>query len=326
MVTGYTKLHGGIITSTIWREDPATKVIWITLLALANRDGVVEATIPGLAAIANVSIEQTETAVQKFLSPDKYSRTPDLEGRRIAVVDGGWLLLNYEKYREKLSKEDLNARNAARQQRYRDRLARNAERNATVTERNGDDLLRLSRQSEPESQSEAVELKTLAHSPNEPLSAVAPEVRPYKFPSQKRRPLAADLYRRYPRKVGKADAEKAFAKAVGDVARRGVTEKHTDFAGDEQAAARWIGDRIDLYANSEQVKQADKNLIPYPATWANAGRFDDDEADWNRPRSSGRQTAQSSPAAVAPDYSVGFSEVLKRPQPEWAASRSGGAQ
>jgi hypothetical protein len=120
-MSGFAKLHNSLLTSTIWREDPPTKVCWVTLLALADRDGVVEATIPGLAAIANISIEETESAIQKFLSPDKYSRTSDNEGRRIEVIDGGWRLINYEKYREKMSPEDMRERDRLRKQRYRDR-------------------------------------------------------------------------------------------------------------------------------------------------------------------------------------------------------------
>jgi hypothetical protein len=33
------------------------------------------------------------------MSPDPDSRTPEHEGRRIEVIDGGWRLLNHEKYR-----------------------------------------------------------------------------------------------------------------------------------------------------------------------------------------------------------------------------------
>jgi len=34
-------------------------------------------------------------------SPDPYSRTKQDEGRRIKEVEGGWLVLNHKKYREK---------------------------------------------------------------------------------------------------------------------------------------------------------------------------------------------------------------------------------
>ncbi len=69
------------------------------MLAMADRLGRVWASIPGLANRARVPIEDAQTAIEKFLSPDKFSRTPDNEGRRIEPIDGGWRLLNHEKYR-----------------------------------------------------------------------------------------------------------------------------------------------------------------------------------------------------------------------------------
>lgn len=96
----------------------------------------------------------------------------------------------------------------------------------------------------------------------------------------KRAVLVADLYRRYPKKVGKAEALKAIGKAVAAVAKAGATDTHSDFAGDEQAAAQWLGAKVDQYAKSPQAKQSDKNLVPYPASWFNAGRYDDDTTQW----------------------------------------------
>jgi hypothetical protein len=132
-VTGYTKLFSSILGSTVWREPAPTKVVWITMLALADRHGEVEASIPGLANFAGTTIDETETAIAKFLAPDPYSRTPDHEGRRIEGIDGGWYILNHVKYRDKMSAEDKNAQAAIRQQRSRDRKKVTQERDATVT-------------------------------------------------------------------------------------------------------------------------------------------------------------------------------------------------
>jgi len=70
------------------------------MLALADQNGEIHATIPGLARMAGVTIEDAEVAISKFLGPDKYSRTSDHDGRRIVEIDGGWELLNHEKYRK----------------------------------------------------------------------------------------------------------------------------------------------------------------------------------------------------------------------------------
>jgi hypothetical protein len=121
----YTKRFNSIITSTIWTEDDKTRILWITMLALADKNGEVQASIPGLARVAGMSVECCEAAIGKFLSPDPYSRTPDDEGRRIEVIDGGWALLNHGKYREMASRDEQKEAEAERKRRYRERLARN---------------------------------------------------------------------------------------------------------------------------------------------------------------------------------------------------------
>ena len=104
-MTGYTKVFNSILTSTIWQEDSDTKVVWVTLLALADANGVADATIPGLANLAGVPLAKTIEAIKKFLAPDPYSRTKTDGGRRIMEVEGGWLLLNHSSYRQKRDPE-----------------------------------------------------------------------------------------------------------------------------------------------------------------------------------------------------------------------------
>lgn len=99
-MSGFTKLFGTLVTSTIWREDDKTRVVWITMLAMADRHGYVAASVPGLAAIANVATEECRAALLRLKAPDLDSRTKDREGRRLEDADGGWTILNYAKYRE----------------------------------------------------------------------------------------------------------------------------------------------------------------------------------------------------------------------------------
>ncbi len=95
----FAKLFTSITESTIWIEDDHTRIVWITMLAMADRRGRVWGSVPGLANRARVPVESARTALGKFLSPDADSRTKDNEGRRIEEIDGGWRLLNYEKFR-----------------------------------------------------------------------------------------------------------------------------------------------------------------------------------------------------------------------------------
>lgn len=111
-MSGYTKLFSSLPNSTIWKEPNETRIVWITMLAMANMDGIVDASVPGLADLARVDLEKCETALKTLMSPDKYSRTKTDEGRRVKEIDGGWLIINHAKYRDTLKSDRLgNAEN-----------------------------------------------------------------------------------------------------------------------------------------------------------------------------------------------------------------------
>ncbi len=115
----FTKLFNSILDSTIWQEPLETKVVWITMLAMVDRNGEVHASIPGLAKRAGVTIPQCNAALSCLESPDEYSRTKDHQGRRIREIDGGWELLNHGKYRALLSAEERREYNKRKQAEYR---------------------------------------------------------------------------------------------------------------------------------------------------------------------------------------------------------------
>lgn len=94
----YTKLFSSITESTVWGEPYSTRIVWVTMLAMADARGNVYGAIPGLARRANVTLQETEAALAAFLAPDPYSRTKDEDGRRIEGIDGGWRLINHAKY------------------------------------------------------------------------------------------------------------------------------------------------------------------------------------------------------------------------------------
>lgn len=108
-MAGFTKLFSSIISSSIWQESKELKIVWVTMLAMADQNGKVEAAIPGLAHLAGVTTAECFLSVEKLLAPDPYSRTPDNEGRRIKKVDGGWVILNHGKYRQQIAAEDRAA-------------------------------------------------------------------------------------------------------------------------------------------------------------------------------------------------------------------------
>ena len=121
-MTGYTKLFGVIVASSIWDEDDKTRIVWVTLLALKNRHHGVEATEKALALFARVTPEDCRRALDRFEAPDPNSRSDEFEGRRIKKVEGGWLILNGEKYQNMLRHEERKIYNAEKQREYRHRL------------------------------------------------------------------------------------------------------------------------------------------------------------------------------------------------------------
>jgi hypothetical protein len=118
-VNQFVKIYGSIIRSTVWQTKPHIKLTWLTMLILADSEGRVEGSIPGLAATTGVSIEQVEEALECFRSPDKYSRTKDNDGRRIEDIRGGWRVLNHNLYRD--MRTETQQKQARRQQKYREK-------------------------------------------------------------------------------------------------------------------------------------------------------------------------------------------------------------
>jgi len=118
---GFTKLFSSITKSTVWCEPHTTFRVWIAMLADCDRHGRVMGSIPGLANLSRVTVQECEAAINTFLAPDPYSRTPEHEGRRIEPIPGGWRLLNYDLYREKRDPEARREQNREAKQRQRER-------------------------------------------------------------------------------------------------------------------------------------------------------------------------------------------------------------
>lgn len=118
-MSGFAKIYGEILTSTVWGEDLATRAVWITMLVMSDANGYCPGAAPGLARIANVTVEQCRHALDVLLSPDPDSRTRDHDGRRLLAVDGGWIIVNHQKYRHR----DTPEAERKRRQRERARLS-----------------------------------------------------------------------------------------------------------------------------------------------------------------------------------------------------------
>lgn len=247
-MSGYTKLFGSILDSTVWELPLASKVTWIAMLVMADRDGIVEASIPGLAKRAGVSLEQCEEALASFQSPDRYSRTKDHDGRRIEEVRGGWRLLNYEAYREQMSAEDRRERAAERQRRFKERhkvTLGNAQA-LPVTETNASNDI----QSQLQKQNK--EDQNMASS------------RPGRRPKGQESEAFKAFYAAYPRRVKRKAANRAWVKLGLDA-----------IAGQIMAALDW--QKREVFAKCERDK------IPHPSSWLNDERWNDERPGASRP-------------------------------------------
>ena len=99
-MSGFTLLWGKILESSIWvKESKETRLVWVTMLAMKDKDGLIQASVVGLADRAKVALEECKEALRVFLSPDPDDTSKVEEGRRIREVPGGWQIINHDLYR-----------------------------------------------------------------------------------------------------------------------------------------------------------------------------------------------------------------------------------
>lgn len=117
--TGFFKAFTSMLDSSVWIDTNSdVKVLWFTLLFMADKNGFVEAALPGLAHRSTLSLESTIKSLEVLMSPDEFSKSPDEEGRRVLKVDGGWKIVNFIKYRDKWVGQKKRADGAIRQKNY----------------------------------------------------------------------------------------------------------------------------------------------------------------------------------------------------------------
>jgi len=93
-----------------------------------------------------------------------------------------------------------------------------------------------------------------------------------------------EIYKAYPRHVGRGPALKAIRKAVERL-EAGTTE-HPSMS--PQDARRWLWKRASEYAVSLDGSAPERaEFLPHPSTWFNQERYFDDTKEWNRIRAGG---------------------------------------
>lgn len=98
----YGKLFGSIFDGTLHGRFEAT-VTMMALIALADRDGVVDMTPQAIISRAGWPADVITRGLEELAQPDPHSRSDAAEGRRITLLDDrrqwGWRLVNYSQYR-----------------------------------------------------------------------------------------------------------------------------------------------------------------------------------------------------------------------------------
>ena len=102
----FCKLWSGITESSLWGGSKEARLLFVTLLAKADSTGFVEAAPSGLARLANLTRSEIDTALKELTSPDPESKSKVAEGKRVAFVEGGVCVVNYEEYRKRRDDEE----------------------------------------------------------------------------------------------------------------------------------------------------------------------------------------------------------------------------
>jgi len=103
-MTGWVPIVSDIVESSLWEEADYVVKVFITMLAKKDKFFFVRGDIYTVAKWANKTdkIDEVIEALRVLSSPD--TRKPlvkqEFDGRRIEAKEGGWFILNGEKYRK----------------------------------------------------------------------------------------------------------------------------------------------------------------------------------------------------------------------------------
>ncbi len=120
----YAKLFASLYQGTL-RGNPDEILVFTNLLAHADATGVVDKHWRAISEEIGISRERVEAAIANLEAPDRESRSPELDGRRIVKMDEhrvwGWRIVNHGKYRAIRDEDDRREQNRLAQERWRNK-------------------------------------------------------------------------------------------------------------------------------------------------------------------------------------------------------------
>src|SRR3990167_8591394 len=158
-MAGFTKLFNSILMSSVWDESDESRIVWITLLALADQHGHIDGTVKSLARVARVPLPACQKAVETLLGPDPDDRSGVDDGRRIRTEQGGWMIVNHALYRDRMNADE---------RRERDRIRKRDKRMSARRPRVSTNVRDVS-QAEAEAEADQKQIRTEAEEGNNPL-------------------------------------------------------------------------------------------------------------------------------------------------------------
>lgn len=127
----YAKLFASILDSSLWSCDYPTRILFVTMIAMADREGYIYASRAGLARRACMNQDECDSALHALMATDEDSsdklRNPKNEGRRVEEVPGGWKLLNYAYYRDLRDSDERRLQNRVAQRKFRSARVSNSQ-------------------------------------------------------------------------------------------------------------------------------------------------------------------------------------------------------
>lgn len=257
----YVKLFSSILTSSVWAESNSTRIVWIAMLALADKDGDVRASPSGLARLANVTTGECQEALARFLAPDPESGTPDDDGRRIEQCAGGWHILNYTKYRTMHDAETRKAQWREGTRKYRagrkePAIVNKSQQPSTASQHESTRGQQPSAHTEAEAEADAEKKTTLARKTlsDDPFSQIWPSY-PRRAGSNSRKAAYTAFCARVREGVGVGSLGEAveryatFCKATGKVGTEFVQQGQRFFGPDGGWRELWITPAAPAYVD-----------------------------------------------------------------------------
>lgn len=230
----YGKLFAQMYDGTL-RADWRALVTFQQMIILCDADGVIDMTPDALAARTGIPLDVIQAGIASLEAPDPRSRTPDREGRRIERLDDhrdwGWRIVNHARYRKLVDAGTVREQNRIRQANKRERDRHAASRSVT-----------------PSHACHAESRHTDTDTDTKKRHTRAARATPVGFDR---------FWDAYPRKIDKADAEKAFRKV----------------APDDQLLERMLA-ALERFKASDQWRKDGGQFIPHAATWLNKRRWE----------------------------------------------------